>query len=181
MKNVITVVVFVLGITIGVIFVPQAADAGHRGVPHGAILMFERACPSGYSGVSGLNSGRFPRGAGTPRYVGGSNSHTHSIPTALRDHTHPLPEHSHNASSFSNFLETGYADSRSFGSGARFDLAGYDESGAYHDHNVSGKTGAVTGESTYSWEKEPEQFIPSTVGVTSHLPPYYEVKFCTPT
>ena len=79
MKHSTTAAIFAAGtITGGLLLAPTPADAGHRGVPHRAILMFEGRCPRGYEGVPELNQGRFPRGSYEGRRTGGDTSHMHA-------------------------------------------------------------------------------------------------------
>lgn len=57
--------IFAVGLLVGGILLgPAAVDATHTGVPKGAILLFEadKACPSNFKPVRGLNVGRFPLG-----------------------------------------------------------------------------------------------------------------------
>jgi len=61
-------------------------------VPAGAILMFDRACPAGWTPYAALNSGRFPMGTGTfSNTSGGNAAHTHSTP----NHEHTLATSDH--------------------------------------------------------------------------------------
>ena len=52
-------------------------------VPSGAILMFDTACPAGWTRFTALDN-KFPRGAATYGGTGGADSHTHPGPS----HTH---------------------------------------------------------------------------------------------
>lgn len=119
------------------------------GVPAGAIVMLPagQPCPSGFSAVSSLNNGSFPRGWNSSG-SGGSGSHTHR-----HDHTHSVS------------LQTDSGWTTSFG-GFSAPQHAYDSSGDFHTHQVTGSTGGVSssGEHTDS---------------ADHLPPYYNVNFCT--
>ena len=82
MNRTTAVAIFAAGtITGGLLLAPTPADAGHRGVPHRAIVMFQGRCPRGYEGAPELNQGRFPRGSYEGRRTGGATSHDHTTPT----------------------------------------------------------------------------------------------------
>ena len=52
-------------------------EGGGGGVPVGAIMMFDTACPSGWTRFAELD-GRVPRGSDTPGGIGGAETHVHS-------------------------------------------------------------------------------------------------------
>lgn len=80
-----------------------AAPAGT--FPSGGIIMFDVACPAGWTRFTALD-GRFPRGAAVFGATGGSSTHTHEAGSyAGSAHTHgagsyEAPSHTHGAGSY---------------------------------------------------------------------------------
>ncbi len=56
-------------------------------IPAGAILVFDAACPSGWTRVSAFD-GKFVRGAAAYGATGGADTHTHSYASHTHPHTH---------------------------------------------------------------------------------------------
>ena len=103
-------------------------DKGDKGdswnIPGGAIMMFQTACPTGWTRLSALDN-RFPRGASTYGGKGGGDTHTHSAGSlsgpnhnhTFKDtvsmntstngsHAHSVNSHSHTLSSHSHSLNS---------------------------------------------------------------------------
>lgn len=59
-------------------------------VPQGAIMLFDKACPTGWTRFAALDN-RFPLGALTYGGSGGSASHAHSIASDNAPHSHRAP------------------------------------------------------------------------------------------
>ncbi|MEK6890259.1 MAG: hypothetical protein AABX35_03670 [Nanoarchaeota archaeon] len=59
------------------IFGHSAGEVAGGGIPSGAIVMFDVACPTGWTRFAGLD-GKVAKGSATYGGIGGSDTHTHT-------------------------------------------------------------------------------------------------------
>lgn len=131
-------------------------------VPNGVIFIWtgtNATIPAGWQRVTALD-GKFPKGivntSTQPNTTGGSNTHSH---TTTANHTHTMANHTHSIT-----LNAGV--------GAGADATSGNDMNSYN-HSHSGTSGGVSDVSVSS--------VSATYKSVSHLPPYYEVIYITPT
>jgi len=126
-------------------------DASEGGVPSGMVAMFNSACPSGWTYLSGLE-GKFPRGGATYGATGGSNAHTHSYNDVI--------SHSHSGTTDDRYLfSANTADPRVASGGSTYGVS----YGEHHSHSfTTDSTGSAIG----------------TTQSSTNVPEYLTVVFC---
>lgn len=165
-----------------------AAIAGS--LPPGAILMFDAACPSGWTRVSALD-GKFVRGNAAYGGSGGADTHLHTGPNhthvlyhthtvtnththTLNAHTHPISTHTHNYAAGSHLHSGGDGVSGNF---TAYDVSGWISAsltGAGGGTGTSGGSGAGTSGTT----DVAMSSVADDTNLGSTLPPYVDVIFC---
>jgi len=139
--------------------------------PSGGIVMFDTACPSGWTRVSAWDN-RFPYGAAAYGVTGGASSHLHTAGTlAGPAHTHGAG--SYVAASHNHGGETGDQPSatttRQEGTDTTFESPNGD-----HSHSISSNSPDVSGTSSSGGTGA----VTGSTASTSSLPPYIAVVFC---
>lgn len=135
------------------------------GVPSGAILLFDAACPAGYTRFVALDN-RFPRGNSVYGATGGAESHVHTASGSsgnAGDHSHTFSgttasSGSHNHATTMN----------TFAGGAVSAVISLADAGA-HDHTYSGSTASVLAHS---------HTVSVSVDSSGNLPPYLNMIYC---
>jgi hypothetical protein len=137
-------------------------SAGGSGVPTGLIALFDAACPSGWtsiSGASGVLENRFPMGVasytGTPA---GASTHTHTVDVAITTsssagaHTHTVDPPNATSTSAGSHYHNPEVGSGSTGSSGGHDhgYSGTTTSAGDHGHSI-GVVGSIQPGEAGSW------------------------------
>jgi hypothetical protein len=143
--------------------------------PSGGIVMFDTACPAGWTRFSALD-GRFPRGASSYGATGGSDTHSHGPGSYLGpSHVHSGPSHTHGAGTL---VAASHDHNISFGGAQYADGTAHDEV-IDTDHEgpltVSGSTAAG---GTGNTGAAGNAAITGTSEVVSNVPAYLDVVWC---
>jgi hypothetical protein len=141
----------------------HSGDAGDgatisTALPSGIILMFDAACPYGWTRVAAFD-GKFIRGAAAYGATGGSED----------DHTHPYAAHTHLHTHATGYTQSAPSASVNYdhGSGGSY----YISSGAHTNHAINdlSASGTATNEVAAGNSDSPS---------SSDIPPYVCVVFC---
>ena len=127
---------------------PVKVTPGYGLVPSGAIVLFEGACPSGWSRFSNLDD-KFPLGMNISGQTGGSSNHLHSISTD--------GQHAHTVSGVATIAGNSLS--------AKWQL---NSSPSGWEPRTPDQTASISGSHSHG----------GATGSASSLPPFYSVLYC---
>jgi hypothetical protein len=153
------------------------AWSAYSTIPRATILMFETACPAGWTRLSSLD-GKFPKGAPSGAYTGlvqgGSVSHDHSLPTLIA--------HSHSIPSTSVVVDTSASHSHDVpiysGSGSNY--VAFNPGNAGSTTNMNSSSSGVHTHTASVPNKDSNAFgvAAPRSSLVDVLPPFGEILFC---